>query len=178
MPTSQTSVVADDAGEITIAHNAPVPIISADTIIVKTAIVALNPADSKMTGHLAYAGAVSGYDFAGTVVAIGSSVSRPGLVIGDRVCGAVHGQNPLDLEEGAFQEYVKSPAHAVLKIPDSMSFEDAVTLGVAVGTAGLALFRSLNVPGTIELPTKRPVPVLVHGGSTCVGTLAIQLLKL
>lgn len=52
-----------------------------------------------------------------------------------------------------------------------MSFEDASTLGVSVGTAGLALFRSFPVMPPLQV-------VLVYGGSSATGAMAIQLLKM
>ena len=169
IPRTQRAIVAGPDGELEISSTAPVPALGTDTILVKTIAVALNPVDTKMVGKLATPGAVSGFDFAGIIVEIGAAVTNTQLKIDDRVCGAVTGQNPLDLTEGSFAEYVGARAHAVLKIPDSMTFEDAATLGVGVGTVGLALFRSLN-----------PAPnstVLVHGASSATGTLAVQVLR-
>ena len=73
--------------------------------LVKTAAVAINPADAKMLDYSAAPGAIHGYDFAGTVVALGENV-RAGLAVGDRVAGFVHGMNCLQPEIGAFAEYV------------------------------------------------------------------------
>lgn len=87
------------------------------------------------------------------------------------ICGAVNGQNSADLREGAFAEYTTVPAYAALRIPPTMSFEEASTLGVAVGTAGLALFRSLSLPPPSQV-------VMVYGGSSSTGLMAIQLLKM
>ncbi|KAL1966312.1 hypothetical protein VTN77DRAFT_4665 [Rasamsonia byssochlamydoides] len=169
IPSIQRAIIADSNGSLTLSNNAPVPALQGDMILVKTAAVALNPVDAKMTGKRATPGAVSGFDFAGVVVALGVKESNSRFKIGDRVCGAVTGQNPLDLTEGSFAEYIGARVHATLKIPDHMSFEDAATLGVGIGTVGLALFRSLN-------PAPRAT-VLVHGASSATGTLAIQILR-
>lgn len=65
------------------------------------------------------------------------------------------------------------------RIPEGMSFEDASTLGVAITADGQALYHTLGLP----LPNRDP-PVegspylLVYGGSTSTGTIAIQLAKL
>jgi NADPH:quinone reductase-like Zn-dependent oxidoreductase len=65
-----------------------------------------------------------------------------------------------------------------MKMPDEMSFEEAATMGSGIGTMGLALFRSLGVPGYPAEPTLKPKHVLVYGGSSATGTMAIQLLRL
>ena len=58
-----------------------------------------------------------------------------------------------------------------------MSFEEAATLGVGVTTVGQALYQSLGLPYPTE-PTKEKVHLLIYGGSTATGTLAIQYAKL
>ena len=63
------------------------------------------------------------------------------------------------------------------KIPDGLSFEDAATLGVGVTTIGQSLYMTLKLPLPTE-PTKTPYPILIYGGSTATGTLAIQYAKL
>jgi NADPH:quinone reductase-like Zn-dependent oxidoreductase len=58
-----------------------------------------------------------------------------------------------------------------------MSFEDAATLGVGVTTVGQALYQSLGLP----LPAsgaRADVPILIYGGSSATGTLAIQYARL
>lgn len=79
---------------------------------------------------------------------------------------------------GAFAEYVGAIDVVLLKMPDFMTFEEASSLGIGIGTAGMALFRDLNVPGYPTRPATRETTVFVYGGSTSVGTLALQLLKL
>jgi len=101
------------------------------------------------------------------------------LTVGDKVAGAVHGSNPLRPHVGAFGEYVTAFGDCVFRIPEGMSWEEAAAIGgAAPGTIGLALVESLAIPTHPEKPTSTPFFVLVYGGSTANGTLAIQLLKL
>jgi len=79
---------------------------------------------------------------------------------------------------GAFAEYVGASALVTMKIPDDISFEGAASLGSGIGTIGLALFHSLQLPGYPTEPASSPKDVLVYGGSSATGTLAIQLIKL
>jgi NADPH:quinone reductase-like Zn-dependent oxidoreductase len=90
----------------------------------------------------------------------------------------VHGSNPGDPDNGAFARCVRADAQLVIKVPDSMKLSQASTLGVALATNCLALWESLNIPATPAQPSSEPFDVLVYGGSTCCGTMAIQLLKL
>lgn len=65
------------------------------------------------------------------------------------------------------------------KIPDSMSFEDASTLGVAVVTGFHALYLTLRLPMPLSGDQiDQPRSILIYGGSTSIGTAAIQLAKL
>ncbi|RFU24289.1 hypothetical protein B7463_g12047, partial [Scytalidium lignicola] len=128
-------------------------------------------------------GAIHGYDFAGTIVGLGTDTPAH-LRLGDRVAGCVHGMNPSLPDVGAFAEYVAASAELLLKIPADMPFEDAASIGLGLFTAGLGLFRELQVPASLG-PEKlgpddpdRAEFVLVAGGSAATGTRAIQLLKL
>jgi NADPH:quinone reductase-like Zn-dependent oxidoreductase len=79
---------------------------------------------------------------------------------------------------GAYAEYVGATDVVLMKIPDQMSMEEAASLGTGIGSVGLALYHNLGVPGYPTSPTSRAQNVLVYGGSTASGTLALQLLKL
>lgn len=177
MPTSRTAVVTGDDHRLRIERNAPIPSLRSNEVLVQVKAVAINPCDFKMHTRFPCPGAVDGCDFAGVIVAVGSEVAD--FEIGDRVCGAVHGSNPLRPESGSFTEYMPSESEFTLKIPADLSFEQAVGLGVTgVGTLGMALFKVLALPGSVDEPAAKPRTVLVHGGSSSVGTMAIQLLRL
>ena len=182
LPPRHKAIVQGPGGTPTIVPSAPLPTIEPDMILVKTVAVALNPTDVKMHANFPSPGATVGCDFAGVVVRVGAAVAASRwspLQVGDRVCGAVHGSNPVDHQTGAFAEYVRAAANLVLKVPDGMSFEDAAALGgVGHGTLSLALWDCLALPGSPDRPAEKPVHVLVYGGSTSTGTMAIQLLKL
>ena len=73
-------------------------------------------------------GTVLGVDFSGTVVKVGKDVASP--KVGDHVAGFVHGACFED--EGAFAEYIKTPADLVWVVPkDTLSHDEASTLGCA-----------------------------------------------
>lgn len=193
LPKHQLAIVAQGPGQLALQENRSLPLLEHDMVIVKTAAVAINPADAKMLDYSAAPGAIHGYDFAGTVVALGEDALATGhLAIGDRVAGLVHGMNKLLPDVGAFAQYVGACADLLLKIPDHMSFEEGASFGTGVATASLGLFSELRVPASLDqLRNYRPVNdrpaerkvddrefVLVAGGSTATGTRAIQLLKL
>ncbi|KAF4634024.1 hypothetical protein G7Y89_g4084 [Cudoniella acicularis] len=99
-------------------------------------------------------GTIGGYDFSSRVILLGSQVQR--LCVGDRA------------EESL-----------LLKIPESMRFEEAAALGVSLSTVGMALYQSLGLRFPSVIAESRPDEYfLVYGGSTSCGTMAIQLLKL
>lgn len=191
LPKQQTAVIAKGPGQLAIEHNVPVPVLAPDMAMVKTAAVAINPVDAKMLDYSAAPGAIHGYDFAGVVVALGEDAQVLGnLAVGDRVAGLVHGMNKLRPEVGAFAEYVGAYADLLLKIPDSMSFEEAASFGLGVATASLSLFHEMRVPapfGPFHARSEQLAVqgnrgnaefVLVSGGNTATGTRALQLLKL
>ncbi|KAI9848706.1 MAG: putative secondary metabolism biosynthetic enzyme [Sclerophora amabilis] len=181
LPPRQTAILEGDDLHLRIEQNAPLPTLRPDEVLVRTMAVALNPCDYKMHERFPCPGAIDGCDFSGIIVGIGAGVSATGksFRIGDRVCGAVHGSNPIRPESGSFAEYIASEAEFTLRFPDSMSFEGAAALGgTGLATLGMALFRALELPGTPEDPVQNPETVLVYGGSSSVGTMAMQLLRI
>ena len=68
-----------------------------------------------------------------------------------------------------------------MHIPPQMSFEEAATLGCGVGTIALGLYKYLELP-MLSLPLEEKKAdgpfILIYGGSSATGTLAIQFAKL
>ena len=59
-----------------------------------------------------------------------------------------------------------------MKIPDNTNDEEAATLGVGISTVGQGLYQSLELP--LPGSGRAGIPLLVYGGSTATGSLAIQ----
>lgn len=99
-----------------------------------------------------------GADFAGTVEAVGSAVTK--FKPGDAVFGS---------DVGAFAEYIcASQDHMALK-PKSLSFEEAAAVPVVAFTA----LQGLRNTGRLQVGER----VLVNGASGGVGSFAVQLAK-
>lgn len=141
-----------------------------DQLLVKVHAAALNPLDWHMMRGSPYIMRLSsglgtpkdarvGVDFAGTVEAVGKSVTR--FKPGDEVFGGA---------DGAVAEYVVvRESRGVTLKPANMSFEQAASVPVAAVTA----LQGLRDKGGIKAGQK----VLINGASGGVGTFAIQIAK-
>ncbi|KXJ94937.1 chaperonin 10-like protein [Microdochium bolleyi] len=185
LPATHNVLRQDEEGNLQLRYDQDLPSLDdePDKILVRVAAVGLNPTDYKMPANFPKAGATGGCDFAGTVVQLGHQVQLDNRIhLGDRVSGAVHGSNRADPDTGAFAHFVKVPASMIMRIPDTVSFQQAAALGgVGHGTVAQALWSSLGLTATPERPAvseEDALPVLVYGGSTATGTIAIQILRL
>lgn len=173
---TQRAVIHEAKDIAKLSNDVPLPKLSAKNwLLVKTKAVALNPTDWKAIASRPSPGSIAGCDYAGIVEEVGKDVTD--VKVGDRVAGFVRGGDPNDKSNGAFAEHIKVKAGCFAKIGDSLSFEDAATLGVGITTVGQGLFQSLGLP----LPPNKvqePTPILIYGASTATGTLAIQYAKL
>lgn len=139
--------------------------------------VGVNPTDWKARTGTAPGARVEpaktpGQDGSGVVDAVGEGVEPAWLGLRVWIFEAAYQR-----AEGATQEYALVPAHQVVLLPDSASFD----LGAALGIPFLTAHRCLTVaeegpqrlgPGTLQGRT-----VLVSGGAGAVGNAAIQLAR-
>ena len=154
-----------------------------DQIVIRNYAVAINPLDwiIQVAGNLTYRWlkypTVLGSDVAGEVAEVGKEVTR--FRVGDRVLGHAVGtdKDSNRAAEGGFQQYTVVLERMAAPIPDTMPFEDAAVLPLALSTASCGLFQAdqlgLRHPSANPEPTGRTL--LVWGGSTSVGSNAIQL---
>jgi NADPH:quinone reductase-like Zn-dependent oxidoreductase len=173
----------------------PPPRLRPDYVLISTVAVALNPTDVKAIsqGRGATDGLL-GSDFAGVVLEVGPHVAKP-FQKGDRVFGFAHGANSNEAEDGAWAEVIAAKGDCLMKMPDNddddvddhvdgWGFEGAATAGASVLTSGQGLFLHMKLrlpnPDGSGSPGAGPAKeyVLIHGGSSSAGTLAIQYLKL
>lgn len=163
--------------DIALLPDVPIPAVRADCILVKNEAVALNPADWKFVDLVSCAGVTVGCDYAGIVHDVGDDLTVP-FKKGDRVAGFVYGVNPDHPDSGAFADFVLAKTGCSFRIPDNMSFEHACALGVGLTTVGQAMYESLGLPWPGRVGVEKGAPLLIYGGSTATGTLAIQMAKL
>ncbi|KAF2871289.1 putative zinc-binding oxidoreductase ToxD [Massariosphaeria phaeospora] len=154
----------------------PIPQLRSDYVLVKVEAVALNPSDWKSLDYLSTPGSTCGNDLAGTVMEVGAGVTAQ-LKKGDHVAAFAHACNSLEPEDGAFADYAVVKGDVAIKLPDSMSFEEGATLGVAVATIGLGLYQKLGL-ALPDQPTNELHWVFIHGGATAMGTFAVQMAKI
>ncbi len=100
-----------------------------------------------------------GLEVAGTVQALGSSVSH--VRVGDRVCALLAG--------GGYAERVSVPTTMLLEVPPQVPLEDAAALPEAIATVWSTIVMNAELRAGETL--------LVHGGSGGIGTIAIQLAR-
>ncbi|KII83068.1 hypothetical protein PLICRDRAFT_47413 [Plicaturopsis crispa FD-325 SS-3] len=146
-------------------------------VIIHVRAVGLNPTDWKYAlGDWGAPGFVVGCDAAGDVVRVGTDVHH--LRVGDRAAGFTQGTT--DAHNGAFAEYVRFDCAVVFRIPDLMKYDEAASLPMSLMTAAQALHMrfKLPVPNPPNPPAVNGPTILIWGGSTSVGTHAIQLARL
>jgi len=139
----------------------PVPQLNGGELLVKVAAAGVNRADC-MQRRGDYppppgASEILGLEVSGTVAALGEGVS--GWQVGDPVCALLAG--------GGYAEYCAVPAPQCLPAPVGVDLVDAAALPEVALTVWTNVFeRGGLMPGET---------LLVHGGSSGIGTMAIQL---
>ncbi len=139
-----------------------------DQVEVRVAAASINPVDWKIrSGQLKIMTGskfprAMGIDFAGTVEAVGSKVSR--FKPGDNVIGAVSLKT-----SGAFASKLVASQNFLVKKPDSLSFEQAATLPIAGVTAWFVLVQKAQL--------SRGQKVFINGAMGAVGQAAIAIAR-
>lgn len=167
-------------GEAKVDYERSVPQLRDDCILVRPMAVALNPTDWKgVKEKRAQDNCIIGCDYAGVVVEVGSAVKKDWKV-GDRAFGCGHGGNPTNPDDGVFAEAAAVTGDLQMRIPDSMSFEEAATVGLGTITVGQGLYQKalkLQLPTETGTSTQDGAFVLIYGGATATGALAVQFAK-
>jgi NADPH:quinone reductase-like Zn-dependent oxidoreductase len=174
---NQAAWVAAQGARINV-DAAPYPTLEPGQVIIKNAAIAINPVDWKMqeAGYFVKSWPVIlGCDVAGEVVEVGDGVTH--IKKGQRVLGHALSLVTAKNQDAGFQLYSSIPAVLVAPIPDNMSFEDASVIPLSLSTAAAGLYEKslLALPYPSTSPKPRGSSILIWGGSSSVGSSAIQL---
>jgi len=165
IPSSMKAVVApqpDGAEELALVER-PVPRVGPNEVLVKVAAAGVNRPDILQRRGLypppPGAPDILGLEIAGTVVEAGDDAEQ---LMGQKVCALVAG--------GGYAEYCAAPAGTCLPVPKTLSLVEAAAMPETLFTVWVNLFeRGFAADGDW---------VLVHGGTSGIGTMAIALGKL
>lgn len=142
----------------------PVPVPGSGEVLIRVVAAGVNRADTmqRKGNYPPPPGAsdVLGLEVSGTVAAVGQGVAD--LAVGDQVCALLTG--------GGYAEYCLAPAPQCLPIPAGVSLIEAAALPEAYAT----VWTNVIDRGRLEAGES----LLVHGGSSGIGTVAIQLARL
>ncbi|KAI3390264.1 hypothetical protein diail_10791 [Diaporthe ilicicola] len=166
---------------LTVSDSVAIPEITTPYhVLVQVTAVALNATDFKMSTRFHMENNVVGCDFCGVVMRAGKMASDSAPE-GTRVCGAIFPYRPDNGDNGAFAQWLVADSRHLLRVPENWTNTQAAALG-AVGwsTVGLCMSdpEALALVGRPTCPVAKPIPILVYGGATATGLLAIQILKL
>lgn len=163
-----TMIAIDPAGaggpEVLQPVERPVPAPAADEVLIRVAAAGVNRPDVLQRKGLyappAGTTTIPGLELAGDIVALGTAVT--GLHLGQPVCALVSG--------GGYAQYAVAPAGQCLAVPKALSMVEAAAVPETLFTVWTNIFeRAYVAPGET---------VLVHGGTSGIGTMAIALCRL
>lgn len=157
-------VVTEPGGpQVLAVRDVPDPVAGPGEVLLAVAATAVNRADiMQRTGHYPPppgAPEHPGLEASGTVVAVGEGVE--GWAVGDEACALLAG--------GGYAERVAVPAGQLLPVPAGVSLVDAAALPEVTCTVWSNVFMLAGLRPTETL--------LVHGGSSGIGTMAVQLAR-
>ena len=154
-------ITASGGPEVLQSCTRPRPVPNADQVIIQVAYAGVNRPDALQRAGLynppAGASDLPGLEASGTVVEVGENVSD--FAVGDRVCALLPG--------GGYAEYVATPAAHCLPIPTGLSMKQAACLPETFFT----VWSNVFMRGGLQAGER----ILIHGGSSGIGTTAIQL---
>ncbi|MBP0445201.1 NAD(P)H-quinone oxidoreductase [Roseomonas sp. SSH11] len=165
LPETMTYVAHGQGGgpEVLVPANGPVPRPAADEVLIRVMAAGVNRPDVQQRKGLypppKGASAVIGLEVAGEVVATGAEVTR--YRAGDRVCALTNG--------GAYAEFAAAPAAQCLPWPEGYDAVRAAALPETYFTVWANLFGHGRLA--------RGETVLVHGGTSGIGSTALQLAR-
>ena len=149
--------------EVLVPTTRPIPEPAPGQVIIKVAYAGVNRPDAlQRAGSYAPppdASDLPGLECSGEIVGIGQGVSE--WKLGDKVCALLPG--------GGYAEYVATPAVHCLPVPEGMGMKEAACLPETFYTVWTNVFMRGGLDGGEKF--------LVHGGSSGIGTTAIQLAK-
>jgi NADPH2:quinone reductase len=165
LPAQMTVIGISKPGgpEVLIPETRAVPVPGAGEILIKVAAAGVNRPDvAQRSGSYPPppgASDLPGLEVAGTVVAVGPGVTKHKL--GDKVMSLVAG--------GGYAEYCIAPDLQAMTVPDALSMTEAGATPETLMTVWHNVFERGGLKGGETL--------LIHGGSSGIGTMAIQLAK-
>jgi len=155
-----TTAGAPDVLQLT---DRPIPTAGHGDVVIRIAYAGVNRPDALQRAGMYNppkgASDLPGLEAAGEVTAVGAGVTWP--AVGDQVCALLPG--------GGYAEYVATPAAHCLPIPDGLSLKQAACLPETFFT----VWSNVFMRGGLQAGEK----FLVHGGSSGIGTTAIQLAR-
>ena len=164
-PTRMTAIAIKAPGgpEVLVPEERAVPAPAATEVLVRVRAAGVNRPDvmQRKGQYPPPPGApdIPGLEIAGEVVAVGDKVKR--WKIGDKICALVSG--------GGYAEYCVTDEATALAVPKGFSFTEAAALPETFMTVWHNVFER----GAL----KSGETVLIHGGSSGIGTTAIMLAK-
>ncbi len=162
MSDTMWAVIAEDQQ---LLHIGPVekPTCGPGEVLIEVHTAGLNRADLVQRAGFypppAGASKTMGLECAGVITAIGSAVTD--WQIGDRVCALLAG--------GGYAEFTNVDQGSLFTIPDTMSFNQAGALPEVMMTVWANIFDRCQLRAGETL--------LVHGGTSGIGTMAIQMAR-
>lgn len=165
LPTTMRAVEITQPGgpEVLVPTTRPVPQPAAGEVLIQVAVAGVNRPDVVQRQGLypppPGASDLPGLEVSGTIAALGEGVT--GWSVGDKVCALLGG--------GGYAEYATAPAGQVLPVPEGLDMVQAAALPETIFTVWTNVVERAGLIAGESF--------LVHGGTSGIGTIAIQVAK-